>query len=129
MGLSDFNMQINNLAKMNDALKVSIRNPQLADYQYEILVKAIRNFESELDDDHEVAVKLASFGQSITMNVTSIGYSNPSIIHFYGYVNGQHAELIQHINQLSFLLASVPKAEPDKPARRIGFTLETDSLE
>jgi hypothetical protein len=92
-----------------------------ADRQYEIIMNSIAAFESELDDSQEVAVMLASFGQSVLMQVTDIGYSNPSLIHFYGFVNGNKAELIQHVNQLNFLLTSVPKADPEIPARRIGY--------
>lgn len=106
-----------------------IRNYHLADYQYEVLIERIKEFEEDLDDDHEIAVKLASFGQSITLSVTDIGYSNPSIIVFHGYVEGKRATLIQHVSQLSFLLVSVPKAEPDKPARRIGFDLSSHKNE
>lgn len=98
-----------------------IRNYQLADYQYEIIMESIKDFESELDNEHEIALKLTSFGETITLAVTDIGYHNPSIIIFYGYVNGKPAKLIQHISQLSFLMIAVPKNEPDRPARRIGF--------
>ncbi|PPQ49077.1 hypothetical protein C5G87_06785 [Paenibacillus peoriae] len=103
---------------------IDFRNPKLADYQYDILKKTIAEFESDLNDEQEVALQLASFGQSVVMQVTDIGYSNPSLIHFYGYVNGARAELIQHLSQLSFLLTVVPKSDPEKPARRIGFVDE-----
>jgi len=103
------------------------RNCLLADYQYELLCEDIENFQNKLDDQHEVGLQLASFGQSILLNVTRIGYSNPSLIHFYGYYNGNEAHLIQHINQLSFLLVAVPKSDPDKPARRIGFDTDINS--
>lgn len=104
---------------------IEVRNYQLADYQYELLRDYIKQFQDELDDNHEIALQLASFGQSIVLNVTHIGYSNPSIIDFYGYYNGNKAHLIQHINQLNFLLLSVPKADPKKPARRIGFDINS----
>ncbi|NRS15853.1 hypothetical protein HP398_05320 [Brevibacillus sp. HB1.4B] len=103
-------------------------NPQLADRQYEILMESIREFESELDEDHEIGVKLASFGQSILMHVTDIGYSNPSLIHFYGQVDGKDAELIQHVNQLNFLLMAVP-VEGGRSPRRIGFSVDRDEDE
>lgn len=98
-----------------------LRDHSMADYAYEVILDRIKEFEEELDDEHEVAVRLASFGQSITMSVTSIGYSNPSTLVFYGYVGGQRATLIQHMNQLNFLLMAVQKADPAKPPRRIGF--------
>lgn len=99
------------------------RDHKLADRQYELLCTYIKEFQDDLDDDHEVCMQLASFGQNILLQVTDIGYANPSLITFYGYVNNQYCELIQHVNQLSFLLMSCPKAEPEKPARRIGFDL------
>ena len=98
-----------------------------ADYQYEIIMNEIADFESALDDDHEVALKLCNFGQSIIMNVEDIGYHNPYLIFYYGYVNGQYSQLIQHISQINFLLTSVPKSDPNKSARRIGFKTESSS--
>lgn len=98
-----------------------IRDYNLADYTYEVIMERIKEFESGLDCDHEVGLKLASFGQSITMAVTDIGYSNPSTLVFYGLVNGQNATLIQHMSQLNFLLFASKKSDPEKPARRIGF--------
>lgn len=100
---------------------LDMRNYKLADYQYELIIDEIKQFQSKLDEEHEVGVFLASFGQRILMNVTNIGYANPSLIIFIGYVNGKESTLIQHVNQLSFLLTSVEKADPDKPAHRIGF--------
>lgn len=104
--------------------KLDTRNYMLADYQYELLCDYIKNFQNELDDEHEVGLQLASFGQSMLLNVTDIGYANPSLIHFYGYCNGNKAHLVQHINQLNFVLISLPKTDPKKPARRIGFSSE-----
>lgn len=99
------------------------RDYRAADYQYEKLIEEIKNFESRLDDEHEIALKLASFGESITINVTEIGYYNPSLIVFDGFVNGNRATLVQHVNQLNFLLIAVKKLDPKRPARRIGFDL------
>lgn len=97
------------------------RNVSYADYAYEVIVNEIKDFEQSLDDEHEVAVKLASFGQSITLSVTGLGYANPSTLLFYGYVGEQRATLVQHMSQLNFLLLAVKKPDPAKPPRRIGF--------
>lgn len=99
-----------------------LRDPSMADRQYELLCRYIQDFQGKLDNEHEICLLLASFGQSITLHVTNIGYANPCLIIFYGYVNGQYCELIQHISQLSFLMMACPKLEPEKPPRRIGFT-------
>ncbi|WP_145047903.1 DUF6173 family protein [Paenibacillus xylanexedens] len=104
----------------------SLKDPKMADTQYEILMEEIREFERALSPNEEIAILLASFGQSVMMNVTEIGFHNPSLMVFYGYVNGQRSQLIQHISQLNFLLTSVPNSDPDRPARRIGFVQETE---
>lgn len=105
--------------------EIDTRNYTLADYAYEVILERIKEFEDNLDDEHEVALQLASFGQSITLAVTDIGYSNPSTLVFYGYIGEQAATLIQHMSQLNFLLLAVKKADPEKPPRRIGFAVPT----
>ena len=96
-----------------------IRDFSMADYAYEVIMEQIKEFELSLDDEHETAVKLASFGQDLTMSVTDIGYANPSTLVFYGYVGEHEATLVQHMSQLNFLLLAVPKADPSKPPKRI----------
>lgn len=97
-----------------------------ASYQYELIMSYIKEFEDTLDDEHEVGVRLTSFGQSILMNVTDIGYANPYILVFYGFVNGQRSTLIQNMSQLNFLLTAVPKMQPDEPPKRIGFAIDSE---
>ncbi len=111
-------MEINALNSFHVA---HIRDYNLADYSYEVIMERIKEFEDTLDEDHEIALRLASFGQSITLSVVDIGYSNPSTLVFHGYVGDQPATLIQHMSQLNFLLLAVKKADPEKPPRRIGF--------
>ena len=60
------------------------------------------------------------------MIVTSIGYQNPDMLYFYGFINGKDAQLIQHINQLNFLITSVERKDKSKPPRRIGFTISDE---
>lgn len=105
----------------DDSFAKLIRDHNHADWQYEVLMKSIQSFEKNLNDDEEIALYLASFGQSVLMNITDIGYSNPSLIHFYGYVNGIESELIQHVSQINFLLTSSKKDDPNRATRRIGF--------
>ena len=96
-----------------------------SDTQYEIIQKYIKDFESALDSEHEVGVMLTNFGQSVLMRVTDITYEKSVLMVFRGYVDGREATLIQHINQLSFLLTTIEK-EPDRPKRRIGFSKAED---
>ena len=102
------------------------RDYTYADYTYEVIMERIKDFEDTLDDDHEVSLQLASFGQSVTLAVTSIGYSNPTTLVFHGFVGNQRATLIQHVSQLNFLLLATQKAEPAKPPRRIGFAVSAE---
>lgn len=110
------------MALRNDRNRlIDLRNPHLADVIYENLMEEIIDFQNDLDEDHEVGVLLASFGSSVLMNVTELGYQNPDMLYFYGYVNGNEARLIQHVSQLNFLLMSVEKEDKTQPPRRIGF--------
>ncbi len=93
-----------------------------ADEQFEILKRHIQSFEQSVDDDHEVGIMMTNFGQSILMKVIHVTYEYPVLMVFTGFVNGREATLIQHINQLNFLLMTVDK-EPDQPKRIIGFSI------
>lgn len=105
---------------------LKIRDYSHADWKHEKIMEQIHEFESTLDSDHELAIQLASFGSSVTMVVTEIGYQNPDMLYFYGFVNGKDSQLIQHMSQLNFLLTSVEKEDKTKPARRIGFIISND---
>lgn len=79
-----------------------------------------------MDPEHEVGVFLANYGCQKAMTVTNIGFANPMLVIFYGFVEGIDSVLIQHISQINFLLTSVKKPDPTKPPRRIGFTFSDD---
>lgn len=91
--------------------------------QFEILKKYIEEFQNSLDSEHEVGMLLTNFGQNILLKVTYISFEPPVLMIFKGYVNNKESTLVQHVNQLNFLLTSVDK-EPDRPKRRIGFGTE-----
>ena len=91
-----------------------------ADEQFEILKSYIQNFEKTLDESHEVGIMMTNFGQSVVMQVNEITYEYPVIMVFKGYVGGREAILIQHINQLNFMLTSV-EISPEIPKKQIGF--------
>jgi hypothetical protein len=81
----------------------------------------IKAFDESLDQDHEVGVRLVTFGQAITFHVSDLGYHNPSLIFFYGETDGQKVQLIQHVSQISFVLLAMRKPDPEKPRRPFGF--------
>lgn len=92
-----------------------------SDTQFQIIKKYIQEYENTLDKEHTVGVMLTNFGQSILMQVEEITYEKSVVLVFKGLVNGQKSTLIQHINQLNFLLTSLP-IENEQPKRKIGFS-------
>lgn len=95
----------------------------LAEWAYERIVEYIKDFERELDEEHEIGARLVSFGSTVIFRINDIGYYGPDIISFYGQnEEGQKVQLIQNISQLSVLLVALKKLE-EKP-RRLGFMLD-----
>ena len=102
----------------------------LASEFHKRLIQMIAEFEISLDEQHEVGMRLVSFGQNVTLRVEGIGYFNPSLIRFFGTTEaGAPVELIQHISQISFLLMAVNKADPANPPKRIGFNASEETKE
>lgn len=60
------------------------RDPDLASDFYERLDAWIREFESNLDEDHDVGVRLVSFGQALFLHLADITWWNPALIRFDG---------------------------------------------
>ena len=102
---------------LGDISAADLSDPHMADWKYKKIKEQIKQFEDGLDNDHEIAICLASFGTAIKMAVHDIGFQNP---------DDQEAQLIQHMSQLNFLLLAVPKPNPAAPPRRIGFTSDQD---
>ena len=102
---------------------VEMYRPQIwSSDQYEIIKRHITAYENALDSEHEVGILLTNFGHSVLMQVIEISYEDDAVLIFKGMVNGKMSTLIQHMNQLNFLLTSTEK-DPDRPKRKIGFTL------
>ena len=96
-----------------------------AEWMYDRLILYIRNFESQLDAAHEIAMGFAG-GDAGVLRIEGVGYFDPDVVTFYGRdENGAKTQLIQHVTQVSVLLRAVRKVAPDEPARRIGFRLAT----
>ena len=94
-----------------------------AKWTFERLATYVKQFESRLDEEHEIGARLVSFGDKLTFHIEDMGYYGPDMIVFYGKNdNGEPVQLIQHVTQLSVLLVAVKKQQP-RP-RRIGFILD-----
>lgn len=95
-----------------------------AEWAHDRLVIYIRNFESQLDAKHEIALGLAADAAGV-LRIEGLGYFDPDMITFYGRdETGARTQLIQHYSQLSVTLRAVPKEADSDPPRRIGFNLE-----
>ena len=91
------------------------------------LYNEIQRYQASLPDTEDVAMMLVQFNQSITIFVKGIGYSGYNLVCFHGEdTEGKPMELIQHVQQLNFLLMVVPKPEPEKPKWTIGFVGQVD---
>lgn len=92
---------------------------------HDMLIVYIRDFESQLDAEQEVAMGFAG-DEAGVLRIEGIGYFDPDIVTFYGTDEiGAKTQLIQHVSQLSVTLRAVPKENEEDPPRRIGFQLNT----
>ena len=94
-----------------------------AKWAYERLIIYLKNFEDQLDGDHEVAMGFTGSSAGI-LRIEGIGYFDPDIITFFGAdADGTRTQLIQHVSQLNVVLRAVGKQPETDEARRIGFRL------
>lgn len=88
------------------------------EYAFENVCREIVSFERTLSETEAVGCYLASFGQSILLNIRSVSLSGQFIC-MEGITNdGNDARLIQHFTQTSILLIKMKSEEPRHP---IGF--------
>jgi len=105
-------------------------NGNLASEFYKRLLEWINKFSNSLDSEHEVGVRLVSFGQSIVFHLEDMSWWNPSLMKFIGRTDdGEPVELIQHVSQISILLMKLPRLDPTKPKVKIGFAAKPDESE
>ncbi|MEP2782171.1 MAG: DUF6173 family protein [Pseudoruegeria sp.] len=106
----------------------SVKNKSPAEWAYERLVLYIRNFEEQLDNQHEVAIGMTG-GDAGVLKIEGLGYFDPDIVTFYGTdPSGAKTQLIQHVSQLNVMLRAMPlqTSEPEQEPNRIGFRLAQD---
>lgn len=104
--------------------QVAIAESNYASEFAKYILEQIIEFDSNLGEDLEVGLKLVNFGQTVTFPVRAIDFKNPSLIIFYGIAeDGSEIELIQHVSQISFLITSIPRENPQLPKQKIGFSV------
>jgi len=109
-----------------DCMREPLDGKSAARWAYERLILYIRNFETQLDNQSEVAIGFAGGGAGV-IRIEGIGYFDPDIVTFFGTdENGTRTQLIQHVTQLSVMLRALPVSEPEAAPRRIGFRLSRE---
>jgi len=99
-----------------------LQESELASDFFKKLSHYMDQFDKSLNPEQEVGIKLVSFGQAVQFTVHNIGYYNPKLICFYGEMpDGSPVQLIQNVNQISFLLTAVQRKNPEQVKRPIGF--------
>lgn len=94
-----------------------------AEWAYERLVLYIRDFEAELDNEHEAAMGFTGSEAGI-LRIEGMGYFDPDMLTFYGTDSaGRRTQLVQHVSQLNVILRALRKPTDDDAPRRIGFRL------
>ena len=108
-----------------DIAKRPVAQKSPAEWAYERVILYIRNFEDELDSNHEVAMGFTGSDAGV-VQIEGLGFFEPDLITFYGRdADGVKTQLVQHVSQLNVVLRAIPKHAQEEPARRIGFRLST----
>lgn len=112
--------------RVPDRLRQPVDGKSAAQWAYERLILYIKNFEDQLDNEHEVAMGFTG-GDAGVLRIEGMGYFDPDIVTFYGSdENGLKTQMIQHVSQLNVLLRALPKQVADSAPKRIGFRLAAD---
>lgn len=89
------------------------------------IMKKIEEHQNSLQENEELGLKLANFGEASQIHIRSIGYKNPNIIEFFGInLDGNTVTLIQHISQINFMIITLKAFE--KEGFRIGFVVNKE---
>lgn len=111
------NLEITSTEALKESQELELASvfcKKLSDYMDE--------FDKSLNQEQEIGIKLVSFGQTIQFTVHNISYNNPKLICFCGEMpDGSPVQLIQHVNQISFLLTAVQRKNPEQTKHQIGF--------
>jgi len=106
--------------------KTPMEQKSPAEWAYERLVLYIKNFEEQLDNDHEVAMGFTG-GDAGVIRIEGMGYYAPDILTFYGSdPAGAKTQQVQHVSQLNVMLRALPKEVDQPEPNRIGFRLARD---
>lgn len=106
--------------------KTPVEQKSPARWAYERIIMYLKNFEENLDNEHEVAMGFTG-GDAGVLRIEGMGYFDPDIVTFYGSdPTGAKTQLVQHVTQLNVMLRALPKAVQAEAPNRIGFRLAQD---
>jgi len=109
-----------------EAVAKNLEDKTEAEWAYERLILYIKNFEEQLDNNHEIAMGFTG-GDAGIMRIEGMGFYAPDIITFYGSdPAGAKTQQIQHVSQLNVMLRALPKEVDQPEPNRIGFRLAAD---
>lgn len=109
-----------------ETLQAPVAQKSAAQWAYERLILYVKNFEAQLDAEHEVAIGFAGSDVGV-LRIEGMGYFDPDIVTFYGSdPSGVKTQLVQHVTQMNVMLRALPKRNADDAPARIGFRLAAD---
>lgn len=88
--------------------------------KYDLIVQYLRTFEAHLDDEHEIAIQFAQYTGTFSLLLTRGGCDDFILFELADNEDNTFA-IVQNYSQLNFAIMSLPKKNPDMPAKRIGF--------
>jgi hypothetical protein len=95
-----------------------------AEWAFARLSRLIQDFESKLDQEHEIGVTFVGSPGDGTLRIDDLGFWAPDLVLFYGKNSyGKPIRLVQHYSHLNVMLSAEPKQAEEEPPRRIGFAL------
>lgn len=110
----------------DETARIPAAQKSAARWAYERLILYIKNFEEQLDGDHEVAMGFTG-GDAGVLKIEGLGYFDPDVVTFYGTdAAGSKTQLIQHVTQMNVMLRALPTQVDQVQAKRIGFRLAED---
>ena len=120
---TDPNAQCASQKDLPQAMTESYARKSPAQWAYERIILYIQNFESQLDNEHEIGVGLTG-GTTGVIRIEGLGYYDPDIVTYYGTdASGAKTQLIQHVSQMNVTLIAQPKQTDQPEPTRIGFRL------
>ena len=120
-----------NNAVPSGVAKTPLQKKRQAQWAYERLIIYLKNFEEQLDNEHEAAMGFVG-GEAGVLKIEGMGYYDPDTVTFYGTdPAGGRTQLVQHVTQLNVMLRAVPKdvekAEPNCISFRLAQDLDDDN--